>query len=301
MTLGFFPGCSMHGTALEYGESLHAVAKAFGITLKEIEDWNCCGATAAHSLNHLLSVALPARTLALAEQQGYDEVIVPCAACYARLASARHEFLNNDDVRKELPGILEMPFEGRAVPISIIDFLEKYIFPNMQDKVKKQFAKKVACYYGCLLVRPPKIAKVDNYEDPQMMESMMKKIGATPIDWAFKVECCGAGLSIPRTDIVAKLSGKIVGDAVDRGADAIVVACPMCQSNLDMRRPEINEYLGKTETVPVMFITQVIGLAMGLSEKELGLQRLFTSARPVMNFDKQANQQEKKQPEKVEA
>jgi heterodisulfide reductase subunit B2 len=285
MTIGYFPGCSLHGTAIEYDESLKAVASVFDIQFKEVEDWNCCGATAAHSLNHILSIALPARILALAEAQGFTEIVVPCAACYSRLISARHDFLSDSKIRKAIPEIIEMPFEGKVEILSVIDFLDKHIIPNIKDKIKQPFQKKAACYYGCLLVRPQKLTHIEDYENPMMMEEMIKKIGGTPIDWAFKVECCGAGLSVSKTGVVARLSGKIVEDAIDRGAETIVVACPMCQSNLDMRRPEIDAYLKRDTKVPVIFITQAIGIALGLSEKALGLQRHMISAASMMIFD----------------
>ncbi len=273
MKIGYYPGCSLKGTAKEYDESLHAVALRFGIELVEVKDWNCCGATAAHSLNKNLSIALPARDLALAEAQGFDELLVPCAACYSRLATARHEFRHDEKVRAELPKIIEMPYTGKCKPINVIEFLEKYIVPELGGKVEKSLGFKAACYYGCLLVRPPKIAEVERYENPDMMEKIMKALGAEPIDWAFKTECCGAGLSIAKSDIIGKLSGRIMEDAVDRGAEAVIVACPMCQSNLDMRRGEINGYLSKKINAPVLFITQAIGLALGASRTELGLDR----------------------------
>lgn len=273
MKIGYFPGCSLKGTAVEYEESLFAVCKKFDIELFEINDWNCCGATAAHSLNKLLSIALPARTLALAEQQGFDEVLVPCAACFSRLLSAHREIKHDEALRIKIPNIIEMPFNNSVRPINVIDFIEKHIAPVLPEKVVSPFYNKVACYYGCLLVRPPKLVQFERYEDPLQMENILKLTGAIPIDWAYKTECCGAGLSVARTDVVGKLSGKIVKDAVDRGAETIVVACPMCQSNLDMRRSKINFYLKKSVTTPILFITQIIGLSLGLSPKELGINR----------------------------
>jgi heterodisulfide reductase subunit B len=131
----------------------------------------------------------------------------------------------------------------------------------------------VACYYGCLLVRPAGILKFDRPEEPQSMDLLMKKIGAEPLDWAFKTECCGAGFSVSRTDVVARLSGLILEDAVARGAETVIVACPMCHLNLDLRRPNIEKYAAKKITIPVIYITQALGLAMGIEAKKLGLQR----------------------------
>lgn len=275
MKVGFYPGCSLNGTSREYNESVKALAKAFDIDLIELRDWNCCGATAAHSMNRELALALPARILALAEQQGFEEVIVPCASCYNRLSVVQHN-LNTDAALKErVLEIIQMTCFGEVKILNVVQFIEKYILKALAAKIIEPFAHRVACYYGCLLVRPHTILQFDRLEDPQSIDQIMALIGATPIDWAFKTECCGAGLSVSRTNLVGQLSGNILRDATDRGAETVIVACPMCHSNLDMRRPAINSYLAKPITIPVLYITQAIGLAIGLSPKELGLGRHF--------------------------
>lgn len=275
MNIGFYPGCSLQGTAREYNESVKAIAEAFDIELKEIEDWNCCGASAAHSVNKGLSLALPARILALAEKQGFDEVVVPCAACFNRLAVAQYELNEDEEKKAETEKAIEMTFQNKVKIINVIQFIDKYIKDKIVDKMTRKFEHKVACYYGCLLVRPHKIIGFDRVEDPTSMDELMTMIGATSLDWGFKTECCGASLSIARTDLVAKLSGNIMKDASERGVEAIIVACPMCHSNLDMRRPQIDEYVGKEISTPVIYITQAIGLAVGVAPEKLGLQRHF--------------------------
>ena len=278
MKIGFYPGCSLKGSSREYNESVVAIAKALDLELVEIKDWNCCGATAAHSMNEELSLSLPARILALAEAQGLKEVVVPCAACYNRLMVTQHELKDNNK-RERVTDIIKMPYSGDLKIINVLEMLETYAMDKIQEKVTKPFAHKVACYYGCLLIRPHKILQFDRVEDPQSMDTMVKLIGGTPINWAFKTECCGAGLSVSRTDLVAKLSGNILKDATERDAKAIIVACPMCQSNLDMRRGAINETLSNPSDIPVIFITQAIGLALGLNPKELGLERHFVNVK----------------------
>lgn len=275
MKIGLYPGCSLNGGSREYKESVNAMAAAFGIQLEDIPDWNCCGATAAHNLNHELSLALPVRIMALAEQAGMEELIVPCAACYNRLTITQHELNSHEELKRIIEDIVGMPYKGTVNILNIIQFIQKYILDKLPGKINRTFNYKVACYYGCLLVRPHGILKFDRPEDPQTMDEVMKAIGAEPIDWAFKVECCGAGMSVARTDVVGKLSGNIMKDAVDRGAEAIIVACPMCHSNLDMRRPDINKAIGETIKTPVLYVTQAIGLAAGISPKELGLHRHF--------------------------
>jgi heterodisulfide reductase subunit B len=275
MTLGLYPGCSLKGSSREYAESVLAVAKAFEIKIEEITDWNCCGATAAHNLNRELSLALPARILSLAEKQGLTEIVVPCAACYSRLTVTKHELSKDVKLKSVITEVNGLEYNGTVSILNIIEMLNKYVIPNLEGRVVKPFNHKVACYYGCYLVRPHEILKFDREEDPRSMDELMLKAGASPIDWAFKTECCGAGLSVSRTSSVGRLSGKIIGDAKDRGAEAVIVACPMCHSNLDMRRDAINTFLGEKVDIPVLYVTQAIGLAVGLERKELGLQRHF--------------------------
>lgn len=276
MKIGFYPGCSLTGSSREYNESVVALAKALDIELVEIKDWNCCGATAAHALNEELSLSLPARIMANAEEQGLTEVVVPCAACYNRLKMTQHE-LEKEDKRIRVIEILDKPYQGNLKIINVLQMLEAYGTEQIKSRVTQPFAHKVACYYGCLLVRPHAILKFDRVEDPQSMDSLIRGIGGTTLDWAFKTECCGAGFSVSRTDLVAKLSGNILQDAADRGAEAIIVACPLCQSNLDMRRGAINKTLASPIQIPVIYITQAIGLALGIDAKALGLKRHFVT------------------------
>ncbi len=273
--LGFYPGCSLEGSSREYSESVLAIAKKFDIELVQVPDWNCCGASAAHNLSKELALSLPARILALAEKAGFDELVVPCAACYNKISVTKHELYEDVKLKERVKDIISMDYTGNIKILNVIQMIEKYIIKDIQYKLENKFLHKVACYYGCLLVRPNKILNFDRPEDPQSMDNVMKALGAEPIDWAFKTECCGAGLTVSRPDVVNKLSGNIVEDALSRGAEAIIVACPMCQANLDMRRPGIDKYLNKKTTIPVIYLTQAIGLAVGCTEKELGLQRHF--------------------------
>lgn len=279
MKIGIYPGCSLTGSARDYNESVFALAEAFELDFAEIPDWNCCGATAAHNLNKELSLALPARILALAEQNGLREIVVPCAACYSRLVVTQHELKRNPELKNRINEVLNMDYRGTSNILNVIEWIDKYIIPKIDGKVVNPFSHKVACYYGCLLVRPDKILQYDRAEDPQTMDIVMSKIGATPVEYPYKTECCGAGFSVSRTDIVSKLSGKIIEDAEYRGADAIIVACPMCHSNLDMRRNDINKYWKKDFRIPVVFVTQAIGLAIGLSESRVGLKRHFVEVK----------------------
>jgi heterodisulfide reductase subunit B2 len=273
--IGYYPGCSLEGSSREYSESVLTLAKAFDVELVQVPDWNCCGATAAHNLNNTLSFALPARILAKAQEAGMEHIVVPCAACYNRLTMVQHELGKNEALRTEVNGIIEADLKCDIKILNIIQFIQMFVADFVSEKQQLLFDKKVACYYGCLLVRPNDVLKFDRTEDPQTMDEVMKSLGADPIDWPFKTECCGAGMSVSRTDIVGNLSGRIVKEAADRGAEAIIVACPMCHSNLDMRRPAINKSMNEKFDIPVLYISQAIDMAMGKSEKETGINRHF--------------------------
>jgi heterodisulfide reductase subunit B len=273
MRMGYFPGCSLTGSSSEFDLSLRAVAEKIGIELVEVPDWNCCGASSAHCVSHFLAVALPARILALAERAGLDELLVPCSACYGRLMSAAAELASDAALRERVAEVIEMKPTGRVRIRNILETLKDAVDRGGLPALAAPFDHKVACYYGCLLVRPPKVVKFDRAEDPQSMDELMRVIGATPVDWAFKVECCGAGITIPRPDMVGRLCADILRDAVSRGAEAIVTSCPMCHTNLDMRRSDSEKSAGRKFDIPILYITQAFGLALGMDRKRLGLDR----------------------------
>ena len=287
MKIGLYPGCSFEGSAREYAESLHAIAPALGLELEEVIGWNCCGASSAHSLDHSLALALPAKILAQAEQQKLEELVVPCAACYSRLASAKTDLAADEHMRETIADIIKMPYAGTTVVRNILEILNRVLTPETAKSFPKTFSHKVVCYYGCLLVRPKSVVNHAQMEDPMEMDDILKRIGATPLEWGMKTECCGASFSITRTDIVGTLGGNILIDAAERGAEAIIVACPMCHSNLDMRRKDIERATGKRFNIPVLYVTQAIGIALGREPDALGLQRHFV---PVSLQGKLKNQ-----------
>ena len=288
MKIGFYPGCSLEGSSREYAESLRAIAPHLGLDLEELEGWNCCGSSSAHQLDHMVALTLPARILAQAERQNINQMVVPCAACYNRLAAAKKELAANALTRDKIAEQLHMPLTGATDVQNILEILNKALTPAVQKSFPASFPHKVVCYYGCLLVRPASIVHSDRVEDPMQMDDLMKRIGATPLEWGMKTECCGASFSITRTDIVGRLCSSIIEDAVLRGAEAIIVACPMCHSNLDMRRKEIERVSGKRFPIPVIYITQAIGLALGMDKKSLGLHRHFVDVKlqGTMNVQK---------------
>jgi heterodisulfide reductase subunit B len=275
LKIGYYPGCSLSGTGKEYDLSLKKVFSFLDIELEEINDWSCCGATSAHATNHLLSTILPSRNLFLAVRQNLSEILAPCAACYNRLIVSRHEIECNPLLKKQTLEILgENDYKNVSV-LNIIELFEKIGKEKIIEKRKDNLKGiKVACYYGCLLVRPFEITGFDDSEQPHSMEEIISAAGAEAVDWNFRMECCGASHSIAHKEIVVDLSEKIINDAAIHGADVIVVACPMCHSNLDMRQRAMKNH----KEMPVLYLSEFIGLALGIKAGELGLNLHFTSS-----------------------
>ncbi|MGC8862108.1 MAG: CoB--CoM heterodisulfide reductase iron-sulfur subunit B family protein [Armatimonadota bacterium] len=274
MKYAYFPGCSLESTGKEFGESTTLVAEALGIELVEIPDWNCCGATSGHALDHKLSVALPARSLGIAESMGLD-VVAPCAACYNRMKSAEAEMKSNSALRDEINADLARPYTGK---VTVRSALEVFTSPEVMERLAQKVTKKLyglrpACYYGCLLLRPPKVLGFDDPEDPKSLDEAMRTVGAEPVEWYFKNECCGASFGISKSDIVVKLAGDIISNAKRHGANCIVTACPLCMTNLEMRQAAAGKQRGEDLTMPVFFFTELLGLAMEVP----GIKKLFAS------------------------
>jgi heterodisulfide reductase subunit B len=272
MEYGYYPGCSLEGTAKEFDHSLKEVLSKLDSGLKEIDDWSCCGASSAHTMSHLLSVALPVRNLLLAKKQGLNEVVAPCAACFSRLVSSQREMKLDEKTRMKVEDLIEEKFSNGIEVFNLIQLFQKIGLDKIKEAKKTDLSNlKCACYYGCLLVRPFDILNFDDEENPDSMEQIVKTAGAAPIEWNFKTECCGAAHSITHTDIVEKLSKKILDDAVRNGADVIITACPMCHSNLDMRQRNVIKHYPDHKKIPILYLSQLVGIALGIDYKKLGL------------------------------
>lgn len=277
MNYGYFPGCSQTGSAKEYDISLRKVIEKLGVSFDEIKDWSCCGATSAHVTNHRLSTALAMRNIMLAEQQGMENIIAPCAACYNRLIMSQHEIAIHPEIKNETEELLSAKFQKNLSIFNILELFLKIGINKISENRKRELSDlKVACYYGCLLVRPAAITKFDDAEQPVSMEKIVESTGAQTVDWNYKVECCGAAHSIARRDIVVDLSKNIIDDARAHGANIMAVACPMCHTNLDMRQRAMRRKYPGHEDFPVLYITELIGLALGMDEKELGIDLHYT-------------------------
>ena len=281
MSYAFFPGCSMEGTAHDYQKSTLAVSKALGLELPEIPGWTCCGSTSAHQTDHLLSLALPAKNLVAAEGK---TVAVGCAACYSRLKTANYEIANDPQTRKSVAGVVGKDYDGKTEILHLIEILARDVgMRKIAQAVKKPLkGLKLVTYYGCLLSRPPEVTKFDDPENPTLMDQVLEAAGATILEWPHKTECCGAGYSITDVTIVKRLTREILAMAKAAGADCIATACPLCQMNLDLRQKDTEKASGENFNLPVFYFTQLLGLAFGISRKDLGLRSLVVSPKQLL-------------------
>ena len=284
MKYGYFPGCSAESTARDMHQSTIAAAKALDMELIEPRGWTCCGATAGHQTDRFLSVALPAASLAKAQDERLD-MVVSCAACYNRMKVANYEIRNSVEMRRAVSEALGRDYDGS---VRVRHFLEVLLEDIGIEKIGSSATQslgglKVACYYGCLLVRPNEVTKFDDPENPTSLDRIVTALGGEGLEWPHKVECCGGGLSMSRTDIVVSLTDAILAMAKASGAQCIAVGCPMCQINLDMRQLDIRKQTGKSYDMPIVYITQLLGLCLGVPAGELGFEKLMIPASEIIN------------------
>lgn len=282
MEYGYYPGCSLHSTAKEFDQSIKESFKALDIALKEVPDWNCCGASSAHETSEELALGLSIRVLSQAESANQKIVVAPCAACYSRLKMANNEISQNTELKNRINQIIGKDYSGN---VSVKHLTE--IYKENKDKLASTVVKsltglKIACYYGCLLARPKSVVDFDDTENPTTMDELVTILGAEAVDWSHKTECCGASFSFSRIDIAIRLVGEILEAAKLVGADVIAVACPLCQANLDMRQEMAAKRYRTTYDIPIIYISQLIGLAQGKKARALGLDKHVVSTNKVI-------------------
>jgi heterodisulfide reductase subunit B len=283
MKYAYYPGCSLEGSAAEYAHASEAVLEALGVELEEIDDWVCCGATAAHATSHLLSIALPAISCAAAEKQSLD-ILTCCAACHSRLKQTNQQVKDDPELRAEISGIIEEDFHGSINVLHVTEVLAREVgLEAIRDRVRTPLKSlKVACYYGCLMSRMPESLRGDKSEYPMLLDDLMGAVGAEPLDWPYKTECCGAALTLARQKTVIRLCADILQMAKQNGADVLAVACPLCQANLDMYQAEAEKLLGERFSIPVLYFVQLMGLAMDLDPKRICLGKLIVDPLPIL-------------------
>lgn len=279
--LAYYPGCSLHASSQLYDVQCKMVFGNLGIELKEINDWNCCGATAAAKTDDFLAIALPARNLGIADATGLPEIMIPCSSCYSRTLVSQQRLSCDPELKNAINAELGQKVEGRIKVSNILEVLRtKVSSGELAGKaVKKLEGLKAACYYGCLLTRfPCDVPVSDDVENPQGMEIVCKGLGVETIDWSYKTDCCGASGSVNDAEESQLLMSRIMKDAAARGANCYVATCPLCQFNLDAYQDEVGRKFGIKERLPVYFITELIGLAMGFDPIAMQVDRHLTDA-----------------------
>ena len=282
MAIGYFPGCSGLGTSMEYEISTRAVCKALGITLKDIPDWNCCGSTPAHTVDHVLSSALSARIFAQAETAGISDVITPCPSCLKNLRNCLNH-LEDPLFTARIEALTERPLKQEHSVKSVLQVIVEDIGlealgPHIRRSLK---GLKVVPYYGCLMTRPGDVMRFDDPENPTSLDRLLEALGAEVLPFPLKTDCCGASFAIPARNVVPRQAGRILEMAAALGADAIVVACPLCQMNLDLRQGQINAKNGTQYKIPVPYFTQLMGYAFGLPDADVAFNKLAVNVQPA--------------------
>lgn len=283
MKYAYYPGCSLHSSAEEYDRSIRAVCNKLEVELVEIEEWVCCGATAAHNKSKLLASALPLLNLALMQKMELDEVVAPCPECFYKLKKAQHNVQFDKKLRRDVVEVIHKDCNDKARvyhPLQI--FSEEPLFSKLPTVVERNLSGlKIVCYYGCLVTRPPEIAQFDICEYPESMDRVLNAVGITTLDWPYKTVCCGASFALTRPDIVMKLCHSIIEGAKSVGADAIAVACPLCHANLDTRQPDIEKTYGTESKMPILYFTQLMGYSFGIPLTELLVNKHMTDAESI--------------------
>ncbi len=278
--VAYFPGCAAHSSAADYDRTVRRTAEKLGIELVEPPGWVCCGATPAHATDTTLATALPLRTMSTIEQMGLDTVTSPCSNCFARLKAAEYTARHDPEALRKAEARNNRPYEGKVKVQHILDTLtERASVADIRRKVERPLENlRVACYYGCLITRPSKLTGAENAEYPMKMDELIRALGAETVDWSYKTECCGGALGITRPEISARMSRRIITNARDCGAEAIVTMCPMCHTNVEARQPEM-DLDGET---PVFHGSQLVTLAFGGGPKAACLEKNVLDPRPFL-------------------
>jgi heterodisulfide reductase subunit B len=282
MNYTYFPGCSLESTAYDYDKSARAVMKALDSDLVELPDWNCCGATGAEVISHLLSIALPARNLAKAQQIG-DQIVTTCSSCYFNLFRVNSHLAADAGLQEELDTVLGevgLHYDGKLrvrhlLELMVTDIGLKAIAERVQQSLN---GIRVAPYYGCLVVRP--YAEFDGPDLPTSMDRLLSTLGANVVPYIMKTRCCGGVLMTTQKSVGLKLVGDILSPI--RDVDCVVTVCPLCQLNLEAYQREVAGKLGEPVHIPILYFTQLIGLAFGLPEQDLKLKASLVGTQKLL-------------------
>jgi heterodisulfide reductase subunit B len=281
--IGYYPGCSLHSLGAEFDHSTKAVCKELGLELVEPDGWVCCGSSPAHNTDHTLAAAFPIKNLALIEKSGLKEVAAPCSSCYSRFKMASHAVATDEHLAKEVEHTIGYKYQNSVEVLHILDaIMTKIGTDKIASRVKQPLrGLRVACYYGCLYSRPPAITRAENPEYPMTMDRLIRALGAEPIDWNGKTDCCGGSLIFSQVETGLGLARKVLEDAHAHGADMIATVCPLCDFNLDGRQVQLKSR-GLDFDLPILYATQLMAMAFGLDEKAMLLNKCMVDPRPIL-------------------
>lgn len=291
MKYSYYPGCSLERQASAYHESALAVAGPLDIELVELEDWNCCGAIEYIAVDLLPAYALITRNLALAAQQSgnsSNQLVAPCSACYLNLSKADKYMNDSPELAQKVNtalaagGLSYTPGSVRAR--HLLDVIVNDVgYEAVKEKVTQALTGlRVAPYYGCVAVRPGFHDHFDNHEYPTSMDKLLQVLGAKVVDFPLKAHCCGGHMTQISQTVALELIRRLLKNASDYEADVIVTLCPMCQLNLDAYQENVNRHFGTDYQIPILYFTQLVGLAFGLQPEALGIGKEFVDARPAL-------------------
>jgi heterodisulfide reductase subunit B len=284
MKVSYFPGCTLNTTGKGFDNAVRAAAAAVGLELVELPDWNCCGATYPLIIDNMLELAAPAHVLVAARDEG-STLTTACTTCYNVLKRTNLFIREHEEERERINAFIEATYDGQVEVKDIVHLLRDDIgYEAVQEKVVKPLeGLKVASYYGCMVLRPPDEVAYDDPDHPQSLDDLMTALGATPVDYPHKNECCGAYLAVKDPNVTREMVYTILKSAQAAGTEAVVTNCPLCQFNLDRQQAQMQKLHASYQPVPVFYFSQLMGLALGLDASDYGWERHYIDARPLLS------------------
>ncbi len=276
MKVSYFPGCTLSTTGKGFDNAVRASTVAVGLELVELPEWNCCGATYPLIVDNMLELAAPAHVLVAALDQG-STVTTACTTCYNVLRRTNRFIREHEEERERINAFIEAEYAGEVEVKDILHLLRDDVgFDTVRERVQKPLKDlKVACYYGCMVLRPPDEVAYDDPDHPQSLDDLMAALGATPVDFAHKNECCGAYLAVKDVDVTREMVYTVLKSAQAAGAEAVATNCPLCQFNLDKQQAEMQRRHAGYLPIPVFYFSQLMGLALGLDTGDYGWERHY--------------------------
>jgi len=286
MKICYYPGCTLKNHAKNFEDSAICSLNTIGVEVDELKRWNCCGTVFSLTTDDLIHHVAPIRNLIRAKEANYDKVMTLCSMCYNTLKRANERVKSDPDSLDVLNNFMDrekIQYEGDVEVFHLLELLKDEIgFESLAKKIVKPLKKlKIASYYGCLLVRPKEIG-LDDMENPTILEDLMATLGADPVDFPYKTECCGAYQTVDRPDIIADRTNRILTSARDHGAEIVVVSCPLCAFNLDQRQKQTVEKFPEFKHIPVLYFTQALAIALGCPEETLRFDLNFIDPKPIL-------------------